>query len=126
MRRSIFFAITLFALAACTPEPCEDAGLQIGWSVSPDPPRMGPSTLTLELLDASGAPVSGARLEVEANMNHAGMVPVFGSGEESVPGTYVAPLEFTMGGDWFVLVDATLADGQTIRETIDLPRVLIE
>jgi hypothetical protein len=126
MRGSIFFAITLSVLAACTPEPCEDSGLQISWSVSPDPPRMGPSTLTLELLDASGAPVSGARLEVEANMNHAGMVPVFGSGEERAPGTYVAPLEFTMGGDWFVLVDATLADGQTIREMIDLPRVLIE
>jgi hypothetical protein len=39
------------------------------------------------------------------------------------PGTYEAPLELTMGGDWFLLIDATLPDGGSFHRQMDLPGV---
>jgi sensor domain CHASE-containing protein len=51
------------------------------------------------------------------------MRPVFASAREVSPGTYEAPLELTMGGDWFLLVDARLPDGGTLHRQVDLPGV---
>jgi hypothetical protein len=74
-------------------------------------------------MDATGELIENAELELEANMSHAGMVPVFASGREVAPGKYEASLEFTMGGDWFILVHAELPDGRSLERTIDLPGV---
>jgi hypothetical protein len=56
-------------------------------------------------------------------MNHAGMEPVFVDAKETEPGKYRADLKFTMGGDWFVLVSAALADGRKVNRKIDVPGV---
>jgi hypothetical protein len=62
-------------------------------------------------------------MRLEGNMSHPGMRPVFGTAREVAPGTYEAPLELPMGGDWFLLVDATLPDGGTLHRQVDLPGV---
>jgi hypothetical protein len=51
------------------------------------------------------------------------MVPVFAPALETAPGRYQAALEFTMGGDWFILVRAELPDGRTMERKIDVPGV---
>ena len=56
-------------------------------------------------------------------MNHAGMVPVFADAVEIAPGRYRADLEFTMSGDWFILVRADLPDGRSMERKIDVPGV---
>jgi hypothetical protein len=57
--------------------------------------------------------VEGATVEVEGNMRHAGMVPVFGSALEGEAGTYVVPdFTFTMAGDWVLSLQAALPDGR--------------
>jgi hypothetical protein len=33
-------------------------------------------------------------------------------------------MELTMAGDWFLLLEAELADGRRIERTIDVPNVL--
>ena len=43
---------------------------------SPTPPAVGPARLIISLTDSAGVPVEGARVVVEGNMSHAGMVPV--------------------------------------------------
>ena len=111
-------------LCACGPAGAPARDITVELSFDPAP-AVGDTTCTIRLGDASGAPVTGAALEVEGNMNHAGMVPVFGTAVEDAPGTYRAPLEFTMGGDWFVIVRAELADGRALEEILDVPGVAV-
>jgi hypothetical protein len=56
-------------------------------------------------------------------MSHAGMPPVFGEGKELEPGRYQSPLEFTMGGDWVILIHLTLADGRKLERQLDVKGV---
>jgi hypothetical protein len=76
--------------------------------------------VTLTLTDAAGRPVTGASIRVEGNMNHAGMKPVFADAHEGEAGRYTASLEFSMGGDWFLLVTGTLADGRKLERQIEV------
>lgn len=92
-------------------------------SIEPEPPQIGPATITVDLQDGGGQPISGASVELEGNMNHAGMVPVFGQAVEVAPGRYRTELEFAMGGDWFLLVRAQLPDGRSLERRVDLPGV---
>ncbi len=91
--------------------------------VAPDPPRVGAAQVTVSLRDAAGQPVAGAQVELEGTMSHPGMAPVIAAATEDAPGVYRADLEFTMAGDWILIVRATLADGRTWQRQIDLPGV---
>ncbi len=113
-------------LAGCGPSaPAESSSnVSLDWRVSPDPPVAGPVLVSLVLMDGTtGRPVKGASVRIEGNMSHAGMKPVFASAREVAPGRYEAPLELTMGGDWFLLLDATLPEGGHLRRQLDLPGV---
>jgi hypothetical protein len=57
-------------------------------------------------------------------MSHPGMRPSFATARPEPPDRWVAEVELTMGGDWVVLVEATLEDGGTIRRTLPLPGVV--
>jgi len=102
------------------------AELSYELTVEPDPPRTGLAKLQLRGTDAAGEPVEGAALRIEGNMNHAGMVPEFADATESQPGHYEAELEFTMGGDWILTVEATTADGRKHEWQRDVRGVLPE
>jgi hypothetical protein len=91
--------------------------------VLPEPPQLGPAAIAVTLHDVGGDPISGARVTLEANMNHAGMVPVLADAVEVASGRYQANIEFTMGGDWFILVHAALPDGRSMERKIDIPAV---
>jgi YtkA-like len=80
----------------------------------PSPPAAGAGTVVATLTDPAGRPVDGARLEVEANMSHAGMVPVLASTTESRTGFYRVPLQWTMAGDWTLDLVFTLLDGSRV------------
>lgn len=112
------------AAAGCRPPAASAPQIRLDWRVTPDPPSAGPVRISLTLTDeATGRPVPGAEVRLEGNMSHPGMRPVFGTAREVSPGTYEAHLELTMGGDWFLLVDATLPDGGTLHRQIGLPGV---
>ena len=82
---------------------------------------VGPTTLVISVADADGAPVNDAVLSVRGDMTHAGMLPVLGDAvSDGAAGRYLAPFEWTMGGDWVVTVEVTLADGTVARESFDL------
>lgn len=91
--------------------------------IAPDPPRTGSATVTLKLADSDGKPINGARINLEGNMSHPGMRPVFSEAREVEPGRYEAPLEFTMRGDWIILFHITLADGRKLQKEIDVKGV---
>ena len=92
--------------------------------ISPQPPRVGPAVFNLRMTDAaSSKPLGGARIRLEGNMTHAGMTPVFAEAEEWEPGRYRATLEFTMGGDWVVIVHGALPDGRKLERQFDVKGV---
>lgn len=86
--------------------------IQIELAAEPESPAVGDSTLIVTLTDANGAPVSGAIINVEGNMDHAGMEPSAGQTSEDTDGVYRVPFRWTMGGGWLVTVTATLPDGR--------------
>ncbi|HYO16843.1 MAG TPA: FixH family protein [Thermoanaerobaculia bacterium] len=123
LSRRLVPALTVCLLAAggCQPPADSAPEVALGWTVAPAPPVTGPATFSLTLTDtAAGQPVAGAAVRLEGNMSHAGMKPVFGTAREMAPGRYEAPLDFTMAGDWFVLVEARLRDGRTLQRQVDV------
>jgi len=112
--------VILFLIAGCgrsqstTQETTQD-NYQVTFTTEPAQPNIGNGVVIVTVKDGSAQPVDGARLSVEANMNHAGMVPVRADASGSEGGVYRVPLKWTMGGAWFVDVEITTQDDQIIR-----------
>jgi hypothetical protein len=94
--------------------------ISVSQQISPQPVRVGPATINIQIADATGKPVSSAAVEVEADMAHPGMAPVFGKVEEISPGNYRADIRFNMPGDWVVLLRIKLPGGQSVERSIDV------
>ena len=95
-------------------------GITVKQEIAPKPPRVGPATVLVQVSDASQKPVENAAIMVEADMSHPGMSPVFAEANATAPGSYRAPIEFSMGGDWVVLLHIQLADGRRIERQMDV------
>lgn len=109
--------------AGCRPKATDTAAVQAAVEFTPAPPVAGANTVKLTLADAAGHPLRLGQIEVEGNMNHAGMQPVFARLEETGPGRYEGRIEFTMGGDWFLLVSGQTPDGRRFEKKIDVAGV---
>ena len=115
--------LLLLLLAGCGRGGTDLPEVGVDLAIEPDPPRIGPAVVTVALRDADGQPIRGAVVKLEGNMSHAGMVPVLANAQEVAEGRYQAELEFTMGGDWFILVQADLPDGRSMERKVDVPGV---
>ena len=121
-------SILLVALSACWPagachRPVPADNTTFEWTLTPAPPSVGRAILKLQVLDGNRRPVRGARIRVEGHMSHAGMAPVLAPARERDMGVYEAELQFTMRGDWVLLVEGTLPDGAAINHRIDVAGV---
>ena len=114
----LLLLLTLFTPACHRTAPNSD--ITFKYEVTPQPARVGPMTIDLQLLDAKGQAVSGAHVETEGNMSHAGMSPVSGVAREIENGKYRVTLPLTMAGDWIILVNASLANGEHVQHQIEL------
>jgi hypothetical protein len=74
------------------------------------------TAVTVTVRDASGQPVDAATLQIQALMAHPGMAPVIEPARGRGHGVYAARLQFTMAGDWDVLVIGQLPDGRRVRQ----------
>jgi len=99
------------------------AGIAVKERLQPQPVRVGPSVVGVELSDTAGKPVSHAAIIVEADMTHPGMSPVFVDAKEIAAGSYSATINLNMGGDWVVLLHIKLADGRKIERQMDVKGV---
>ena len=97
--------------------------ITITHQITPQPLRAGAANVSLNLTRAGSKPLTGAHIELEADMSHPGMAPVFSEARETDPGHYRGRIELNMGGDWILLLHITLADGQKLERQIDLAGV---
>ena len=118
-------ACVVFLLAiGCSRRTYLPVEVTIDHAVSPEPPRVGRTTIVLKVSDAPAKPVSGAHITLEADMSHAGMAPVFTEASETQPGEYQAQFNFAMAGDWVILLHVRLPSGQRLERQFNVSRVL--
>jgi YtkA-like len=97
--------------------------LTLTHEVFPQPPRVGPLTITLRVADGSGKPATGISVKLEGNMSHAGMTPVFAGANETEPGRYSSTMELSMAGDWYFVVHMALPDGRKLERQFEIKGV---
>lgn len=117
LRLALLLLLALGLMAGCgraqsSPETKDN--FTVTFATEPAAPAVGDGVVLLTLANPAGQPVSDAKVAIEANMSHAGMVPVNASVSGGQGGVYRVPLRWTMRGDWYVDVKFTLADGQVI------------
>ncbi|MCA9925393.1 MAG: FixH family protein [Anaerolineales bacterium] len=121
----VLFVLTCFLLVGCNDNGADvkeaDQAVAIEVLAPIFPPVVGSSDLVLRVTDVvTGMPIDDAYLSVKGDMEHDGMMPVLTSAKAGLDGEYVIPFEWTMGGDWIVTVDATLADGMQVTQDFNL------
>lgn len=119
---AICLCVCLVLVQACT-HRSESLKLTYVHEVSPQPPRVGQVTITLRVWDVSKKPVTGARIRLEGNMSHPGMVPIFAQARELEPGSYVSTMELSMAGDWYVVAHVTLPDSRQLDHQFEIKDV---
>lgn len=121
LARILLAALLLVLPLGCRGQATRAGDAVVSVSIAPVPYTTGPAKITVTLSDAAGRPLSGAKVEIEGNMSHAGMVPVFAGAVETSPGTYVSrDFRFTMGGDWYIVVRVTPSSGEPFERTLDV------
>jgi len=124
VRSRAFFLVLMLIVGLVLPGGCwrsqsaapqTQDDYQVTFATEPAQPLIGDGTVIITVKDKAGKPVDGARLAIEANMNHAGMVPVNAETSGGQAGVYRVPLKWTMGGAWYVDVKIITAGGQTIQ-----------
>jgi hypothetical protein len=106
---------------ACDRQADRDAEVSVTWDVEPVPPVVGMRGVArLTLRGPAKQAITGARLRLEGHMSHPGMAPVLSAMTERGPGSYEAPLEFTMAGDWILIVTGDLPGLGRITRQIEV------
>lgn len=116
------FVVACLFFVGCH-KPASSVPVVINSEISPQPVHVGPVTVTLKISDVAAKPVSGARIQLEGDMSHPGMSPVFGEAKEIETGRYQGALQLNMAGDWVVLAHVILADGRKLEPQINISGV---
>ena len=111
-------------LSGCWHSASSTNEISLQWTIEPSAPSVSADTLTfIRLLDERQRPVAGATLQVEAHMSHPGMAPVVRPLTESEVGVYETHVQFSMAGDWVLVVTGTLPDGRRITRSMPVANV---
>lgn len=112
--RLLMLVCVLLVAAGCRQEaatPTDNPNITIEFVITTEYARVGASEVYIMLHNTAGDPIDDAKINVRGDMSHAGMAPVIRDVEGGNFGQYTVPFEWTMAGDWFVDVTATLPDG---------------
>jgi YtkA-like len=98
----------------------------VEWKITPTPTGVGALTIAeVTLRDGERRLVSGATIQVEGHMSHPGMAPVIVQATERSEGVYAAQLQFSMNGEWIVLVTGSLPDGRRLSRRLAVANVKV-
>lgn len=119
----VVIAVLSLSLMGCQSSEQNHSDVQLEWKITPSPPSVGQATLEITLRDSTSELLTDADVNIEGNMSHPGMQTVIAEAEEVEPGIYSAPIEFSMGGDWFFIVESKLPNNRVVERQIDVPGV---
>lgn len=119
----ILLLVLSISVAGCQSAGDAQPDVKVDWRIEPSPPQVGKTTLNLTLKDSTDHLITGADIKLEGNMSHPGMNPFFTSAKEVEPGQYSAEMNFTMAGDWFIIVTISLGDSTKVEKQIKVPGV---
>ena len=121
--RGCRFVLVIVAIGVgvcCHRPPNTSRGVTVDFEINPKPVRVGPVVICFTLTDAVNHPVTGAQIEVECDMSHAGMSPVFAQANEVQAGHYESQLSLAMAGDWVILLHGALRNGEKLERQFDV------
>jgi len=98
--------------------PAGEANIQIEFTTQPSPPHKGSNVLRVKLIDAGGAPLTGAQVSVRnfmPAMPQMGMAAMIGQVTlaEKGNGLYEGPGTLETGGTWQITI-TVMKNGQVI------------
>lgn len=119
---ALLIVVSLALLAGCGGS-AGSAASDLNVQLIPAPEGRNGTYLIVQVTDKEGKPVTNATVELEGNMTHPGMAPVFGDAvsddaDGTSDGIYQVPFAFNMAGDWVITV-AIERDGKS--EIKDIP-----
>ncbi len=116
-RALLLLGLLLVLIAGCArSQPVETKDdYQVTFATDPAPPVQDMGTAIVVIKDKAGQGVDGARVSIEANMAHAGMKPEYADATIGANGEYRMPLDWSMGGSWYVEAKITLKNGDVVR-----------
>lgn len=116
--RALFaVVVALLFLSGCQSRATASE-VKVQCEIAPRPVRTGPAEVTVALTGQTGRPLIGAAVNVEGDMAHPGMAPVFVDARPDGRGRYAATVNFSMPGDWVLLIHATLPDGRKLERQV--------
>jgi hypothetical protein len=125
MRNAIFismFVIPSVLLAACagtlTPAATASKPVNIKMETDPNPAVMGDMELVLNISDANGNPIEGAKVDVSADHTDMSGMNMSGLATDQGGGRYSIKANFSMSGNWKLTVYVR-KDGLDYEEDID-------
>ncbi len=93
--------------------------LDLAWTYSPKQITLStPVDFSFTLKDSAGKNIDAAKIEIEATMNHSGMVPIFTEASFIKDGVYSTRITLTMLGEWILFLTITLPNGETIKKEV--------
>lgn len=113
-------ALTGCSRASRQAQPDQAPEVTVTLTVAPSPAQVGAAQALVELIDASGQPIADAKVSLKGDMSHPGMRPVLAEATATAPGRYEAKFDWSMAGDWYVLVTAELPDGRIALRRFDM------
>lgn len=122
------FLIVVALVGACSappaaaPTPASSGQPEITVSTNPNPPNSQADTeLIIDVKDASGQPLTGAAVNLLADMMGHSMGVMQGQATEQGNGRYAAFVPLSMAGNWKVTVEVRRAGELLIRQDFVLP-----
>lgn len=118
---SIAFGLFYFKKMLIKPKTSSLPLIVLNWQHSPEKIVVNQEVdFSIRLKDKNNLPITNARMDIVANMNHAGMIPLNSQALNFPDGLYKTKLKFTMSGDWILFLTIKLVDGTIVTKEIFL------
>jgi hypothetical protein len=107
------FTVCLFTFSTSACEKKQEGNFTISYQIPEGQDSLGESIIEIKVKDVkTGEAVEDARIQIEGNMSHPGMAPVFAKVLEIGDGVYKAQINFNMAGDWILTANVLAKDGR--------------
>lgn len=111
----ILLSLLFVSVLGCSRTPSDDPRLNI--SLEQTPSAMAVQTIVLSISDGA-TPLENAKVQIEATMTHAGMPSQIVPMEPLGAGKYQASIDFSMLGEWVLIVNITESNGAVMQRTL--------